>query len=149
MIRLTRRYRFAAAHRLHSARLSQADNKTLYGKCNNAHGHGHDYVLEVTLRGPVEERTGRVAGLGTLDRLVGTRVLAGLHQKNLNKQVEEFAEAVPTTENLALAIGERLSRAWRSAFPGNWPVLEKVKLQETRRNIFETRMDPDEKEEEH
>ena len=140
-VRLTRRYRFAASHRLHSPLLSDDENCCTYGKCNNPYGHGHDYALEVTVRGPLDRVAGRLIPLDALDRLVQATVLDDLDRRNLNVEVEEFATLVPTTENLSLVVANRLRQAWHVAF-GNQPVrLEKVKIHETRRNIFEVRVD--------
>jgi 6-pyruvoyltetrahydropterin/6-carboxytetrahydropterin synthase len=136
-VSLTRRYRFSAAHRLHSPTLGDDANREIYGKCNNPYGHGHDYVLEVTVHGPVDERLGRLLPVETLDRMVARTVLDGLDRRNLNVEVEEFAELVPTTENLALVVAERLRAAWGSALAGEGVKLEKVKIHETKRNIFE------------
>ncbi len=137
MIRLTRRYRFCASHRLHSPTLSDGENRLLYGKCNNPHGHGHDYSLEVVVAGPLDPATGRVAGVATLDRLVAGEVLSELDHRNLNEDVPGLAARVPTTENLAHFVREKLQAAWPSAFPGEWPKLAAVRLMETKRNTFE------------
>ncbi len=137
MIRVTRRYGFSASHRLHAAGLTEDQNYRLYGKCNNPFGHGHNYVLEVSVRGPVDERSGRAVDPAALDRLVREWVLAAVDHKNLNEQVEEFRHIVPTTENLGLLIHQRLKQAWPRIFPGPWPQLEKVRIAETERNIFE------------
>lgn len=137
MIRVTRRYGFSASHRLHAAGLSEDENYRLYGKCNNPFGHGHNYVLEVSVRGPVDVRSGRAVDPAALDRLVRERVLAAVDHKNLNEQIEEFRHIVPTTENLGLLIHQRLKHAWTQMFPGPWPQLEKVRIAETERNIFE------------
>jgi|SRR5579863_4472370 len=137
MIRVTRRYRFSASHRLHSNRFSDAENSELYGKCNNPFGHGHDYVLELGVLGPVEPVTGLTVNLQTLDRLVQECVLSDFEHRNLNEDIEEFAAAVPTSENIILAIEKRLRGRWQSVFPGDWPRLENMRLQETKRNRFE------------
>lgn len=138
MIELTRRYQFSASHRLHSSRLTEEENRRLYGKCNNPHGHGHNYVLEVRVRGPVDAQSGCAGRLAVLDRLVRERVLEAFDHRNLNTQVEEFrGDLVPTTENLARVIRQRLSAAWPQAFPGGWPRLKKIRIAETERNIFE------------
>ncbi len=142
MTRLTRRYRISASHRLHSPALSEEENRRVFGKCNNPHGHGHDYTLEVTARGPVDERTGTLLSLDALDRLVRERVLDAFHLKDLNQQSAEFAGAIPTTENLASAIAARLSTHWRQTFPGPWPELDRIRILETRNNRFETRLAP-------
>ncbi len=136
-MRLTRRYHFAASHRLHSPRLSEEANREIYGKCNNRFGHGHDYVLEVSVRGPVDERTGLMVDLVKLDRLVKRRVLDDFHQKNMNTQIPAFTGSVPTTENVAVEIRRRLARNWEDAFQNGLPRLEKIRLFETRKNIIE------------
>ena len=92
MIRLTRRYRWPASHRLHSDALSEEQNWKLYGKCNNPYGHGHDYVLEVSVTGEVDARTGQVARRETLDALVESSVLNDFAHKNLNQDVPDFAD---------------------------------------------------------
>ena len=137
MIRLTRRYKFSASHRLHSEELSEAANQRLYGKCNNPFGHGHNYSLEVTVRGPLDTQSGQVANLGSLDALVYRTILDDFDSKNLNADVHEFQTAVPTSENIAAVIEARLGRDWSSSFPGEWPVLDRVLLRETRKNSFE------------
>jgi 6-pyruvoyltetrahydropterin/6-carboxytetrahydropterin synthase len=137
LIRLTRRYRFSSSHRLDAAGLTEEANRTLYGKCNNPYGHGHDYVLEVSLRGPLDPETGRAADWKALDALVRTEVLRAFDHKNLNAEVPAFAAVVPTTENLALEIRRRLLRNWAAAFPGVWPRLDRIRIEETKRNSFE------------
>jgi len=139
MFRVTRRYRFSASHRLHSAFLSEAQNRALYGKCNNPFGHGHDYVVDVSVFGPADAATGRAADTACMDDLVRREVLEPFDHRNLNAEVAEFAVAVPTSENLAVEICHRLKRHWKEAFPGPWPKLEKVRIEETPRNIFEVR----------
>jgi 6-pyruvoyltetrahydropterin/6-carboxytetrahydropterin synthase len=136
MIRVTRRYRFSASHRLHAPTLSDAENREVYGKCDNPYGHGHNYELEVSARGPVEEHSGRAADPRLMDRLVEQQVLVAFDQKNLNAE-GSFGDVVPTTENLGREIFRRLTAHWRTAFPGEWPQLEKVRIAETSRNIFE------------
>ena len=137
MMRVTRRYRFAASHRLHSDRFSEQENRELYGKCNNPHGHGHDYVLDVSVQGPLDPVSGQVANVQALDRLVETQVLEEFDHRYFNADVPEFKAQVPTSENIIRAIEERLKSHWRSAFSGEWPRLEKIRLEETRRNRFE------------
>ncbi len=137
MIRLTRRYRFSASHRLNAAAFSAEQNRALYGKCNNPHGHGHDYVLEVSVRGPVDGESGRAADLGALDELVRAGVVDAFDHRNLNVEVPAFADVVPTTENLALEVRRRLLDGWAAAFPGAWPRLERIRIEETKRNSFE------------
>jgi 6-pyruvoyltetrahydropterin/6-carboxytetrahydropterin synthase len=139
MTRVTRRYRFAASHRLHSEQFSDVENRALYGKCNNPHGHGHDYFLEVRVSGPLDPISGQVINVAALDRLVGERVLQDIDHKYVNADMREFQALVPTSENILRVIEERLAAHWRSVFPGEWPRLEAIRLQETRRNIFELR----------
>src|SRR5271169_1078752 len=103
-VTLTRRYHFAASHRLHSRELSPAENARLYGKCNNPYGHGHDYVLEVTVGGEIDRETGVLVPLKELDDLVEDQVLKLFHNRNINMDVPPFGELVPTTENVALII---------------------------------------------
>jgi 6-pyruvoyltetrahydropterin/6-carboxytetrahydropterin synthase len=93
-------------------------------------------VLDVTVRGPVDERSGRAVDPAELDRLVRVQVLCEFDHKNLNEQVAAFQDSVPTTENLGLLIHKRLQQAWPDMFPGPWPRLEKVRIAETERNIF-------------
>jgi 6-pyruvoyltetrahydropterin/6-carboxytetrahydropterin synthase len=137
MIRVTRKYRFSASHRLHAPSLSEAGNAELYGKCNNPYGHGHNYEIEVSARGPVEERTGRAIDPRALDRLVEEYVISAFDQRNLNAESAAFQDIVPTTENLAREIHRRLRNNWKAAFPEPWPVLDKIRIAETPRNIFE------------
>src|ERR1700687_2843004 len=103
-IELGRRYRFAASHRLHSARLSEEENRRLYGKCNNPHGHGHNYVVEVSVRGPLDLATGRTLDTAVLDELVRRQVLGPFDHRNLNSEVPVFERLVPTSENLGVEI---------------------------------------------
>jgi 6-pyruvoyltetrahydropterin/6-carboxytetrahydropterin synthase len=139
MIHLTRRYGFCASHRLHSAALSGEENLELYGKCNNPHGHGHDYKLEVTVTGTVDPRTGLLVRLQDLDSLVHDCVLREFDHRNLNREIPEFAGLVPTSENVARVIEDRLTRHWLTRFSDSGLRLEKVSLHETKRNRFELR----------
>jgi 6-pyruvoyltetrahydropterin/6-carboxytetrahydropterin synthase len=137
VFRVTRRYQFAASHRLHAPQLDEQENRRLYGKCNNPFGHGHNYVLEVSARGPLDETTGRAVDIGVLDDLVNRRVLDSFAHRNLNTEVNSFERVVPTSENLAVEIARRLKASWAGVFPAGWPKLEKVRIAETPRNIFE------------
>jgi 6-pyruvoyltetrahydropterin/6-carboxytetrahydropterin synthase len=139
MIRVTRRYRFAASHRLHSDRFSEQQNRELYGKCNNPRGHGHDYVLEVTATGPLDPVSGQAVNIPALDRLVTGQVVRDFDHKYVNADLAEFQHLVPTSENIIRVIEDRLKQHWRAAFPGEWPRLESIQLRETRRNRFESR----------
>lgn len=127
---LTRRYLFSASHRLHSAQMSDQENQATYGKCNNPHGHGHNYSLEVTVSGQVDSSTGMVCNLVDLDQCVEREVLSRYNLENLNV-MREFAVTVPTTENLCIQIFEILQRRFPHAH------LERVRLEETMMNSFE------------
>ncbi|MGH9714309.1 MAG: 6-carboxytetrahydropterin synthase [Candidatus Acidiferrales bacterium] len=129
-ISLTRRYRFAASHRLHSAKLTEAENQRVYGKCNNPYGHGHDYVVEVTMTGPVDGATGMITNLVDLDPFVQREVIEAFDYKYLNEEVPEFRASVPTTENVCLEIYRRLKK-----YPA--ARLERVRIEETGKNSFE------------
>lgn len=139
MIRLTRRYRFSASHRLHSNAFSGDENQRLFGKCNNPFGHGHNYVLDVSVTGAVDERTGQLVNTEALDRLVRGEVVAHFDHADFNRDVPEFSEAIPTSENILHSIEQRLRWAWRKEFPGGGPALAGLRLQETKKNIFELR----------
>lgn len=128
--RLTRRYKFAAMHRLHTAHLSEADNWKVFGKCNNPNGHGHNYVVLVTVSGVIDERTGRAIDVVALDRLVQDSVVTRFDHHDLN-QDPAFAERTTTGENLAILVWELLA----DRIPG--ARLEKVGVIETRDNYFE------------
>ena len=121
VIHLTRRYAFSASHRLHSPHLSDAQNRETFGKCNNPHGHGHNYEVELTVGGEVDPVTGRVIDLAALDGLAERQILAPFRFRDLNKEVEAFQNAVPTTENLGLEVDRRLRISWRQAFPSGEP----------------------------
>jgi 6-pyruvoyltetrahydropterin/6-carboxytetrahydropterin synthase len=134
LIQLTRRYRFTAAHRLHSPMLSDDENRVVYGKCDNPFGHGHNYTLEVTVAGPLDPKLGRAADIPLLDRAVHQSVIAKLDHRNLNREVAEFAgDVVPTTENLAGVVRDCLLAEW----PEELPRLQRVRIFETRNNVFE------------
>jgi len=138
MFRVTRRYEFPASHRLHAPQLSDEENRQLYGKCNHPYGHGHNYVVEVSARGPLDG-TGRAVDTARLDEMVKQQVLVPFGHRNLNRDVKSFAGVVPTSENLAVEIFRRLKENWSGAFPGEWPKLETVRIAETPRNIFEVK----------
>ncbi|MBV8206107.1 MAG: 6-carboxytetrahydropterin synthase [Acidobacteria bacterium] len=126
---LTRRYLFSASHRLHNPELGEADNQATYGKCNNPYGHGHNYTLEVTVGGQVDEQTGMICDLAELDRFVVKEVLERFGHENLNR-LPQFASVVPTTENLCAELF-RILRAFPRA------ALQKIRLEETMLNSFE------------
>jgi len=136
-MRLTRRYRFSASHRLHSNELTDHRNREIYGKCNHPYGHGHDYVLDVSVKGPLDPATGRIVDLEALDSLVAREILGPFEHKNLNVEVDTFRHVVPTTENLAVEIRRRLTLAWVGVFAQPGPCLEKIRIEETKRNYIE------------
>ena len=126
---LTRRYWFSASHRLHSETMSEDENQATYGKCNNPHGHGHNYALEVTVAGQVDPRTGMVCNIVDLDSFVEREILERFGHQNLNT-VPEFRDVVPTTENLCVAIYDSLKQFTVAH-------VEKVRMEETMLNSFE------------
>ncbi len=127
---LSRRYLFSASHRLHSDAMSDAENQSTYGKCNNPYGHGHNYTVEVTVSGQVDKATGMVCNLPDLDGFMEREVLARYGHENLN-MLKEFAGEVPTSENLCIQIYEIVHRGFAQAH------LERVRLEETMMNSFE------------
>lgn len=131
MVYLTKVYEFSAAHRLHSHTLSDEENRDIFGKCNNPAGHGHNYVLEVTVKGPVDARTGLVAGLHFLDEVVEKQVYARFDYKHLNLDTPEFETLNPTSENFVKVL-------WEVLAPNLRPVtLHRLRLRETPKNHFD------------
>jgi 6-pyruvoyltetrahydropterin/6-carboxytetrahydropterin synthase len=130
VVYVTKTYDFSAAHRLHSERLSDEDNQRIFGKCNRPGGHGHNYVVEVTVKGPVDPETGFAYPLEHLDRVVDERVIQPMDHRNLNTDLPQFAHRNPTTENLAVVIWEELKSEVG-------PALYRVRVEETPRNAFE------------
>lgn len=129
-IALGRRYRFAASHRLHSQALNDDENWRVYGKCNNPYGHGHNYIVEVSVSGNVDPATGMIVNLSDLDGFVEREVIEAFDHKSLNEDVAVFRDRVPTTENICIEIFERLKH-----FP--LAKLERVRVEETSNNAFE------------
>lgn len=127
---LTRRYLFSASHRLHCDQLSDEENKATYGKCNNPHGHGHNYFVEVTVSGQVDPQTGMVCNLVDLDECVRGEIVERFDHQDLNS-LPEFRGIVPTTEELSVVVYDILKQKFRAAH------LEKVRLEETLMNSFE------------
>ena len=125
-----RRYLISASHRLHTHALPDGENRSVYGKCNNPHGHGHNYIVEVLAGGPVDPETGMVINLAVMDEVVRTRVLDRFDHANLNLD-PMFTGAVPTTENLCKALYKLLDGSLVPA------VLEYVRVEETENNFFE------------
>lgn len=107
MVRLSHRFEFSAAHRLHNPNLTDTENRGVFGKCNNPHGHGHNYELQVTVSGPVRA-DGRIIELDQLERIVDEAVIQPFDHKHLNVEVSDFAELNPSVENIAQTIFRRL-----------------------------------------
>ena len=127
---LTRRYWFSASHRLHNDGLSAEENRATYGKCNNPHGHGHNYALEVTVSGQVDQQTGMICNLVDLDQFVHEKILERFGHQNLNT-LAEFQNIVPTTENLCVEVFDVLQKDFKHAH------VEKIRVEETMLNSFE------------
>ena len=127
---ITRTYEFAAAHRLHSDLLSEQENEALYGKCHNPSGHGHNFVLEVTVEGAPNETTGMICDITAIDDAVNHLIVERYDHKHLNKDIPEFKDRVVTSEILAAEIFNTLD--------GKLPAkLSRVRLFETARSFFE------------
>lgn len=125
-----RRYTLSASHRLHCDALTPEQNGAVYGKCNNPHGHGHNYVIEVLVGGPVDRETGMVINLVDLDAIVRTQVLDRFDHTNLNLD-PLFTTQVPTTENLCREVFRLVSDNLSAG------KLEYVRVEETENNFFE------------
>jgi 6-pyruvoyltetrahydropterin/6-carboxytetrahydropterin synthase len=125
MVYLTRKAEFSASHYYHNPALSPEENQRLFGKCNNPNGHGHNYTLEVTVRGKVDPRSGFVVDLKQLKDIMHREVLDALDHRFLNKEIPEFSKLIPTTENLAVTIWQRLAPKLKAA------ELHRVRVYET------------------
>ena len=125
MVYLTRRAEFSASHYYHNPELTPEENRRIFGKCNNPHGHGHNYTLEVTVRGEVDPRSGFVMDLAELKEVLNREVLDAMDHRFLNEEVPEFRHRIPTTENLAIAIWQRLAPKLKAA------ALHRVRVYET------------------
>ena len=131
VVTVTKRLTFNAAHRVHNPELSDAENQSLFGKCNNTNWHGHNYVLEVSVTGPVEEKTGYVMDLGAIKRVVQEEVVGKMDHRNLNLEVDFMRGINPTTENIVVA-------CWRVLEPKIRPNrLTRLRLIETENNYVE------------
>jgi 6-pyruvoyltetrahydropterin/6-carboxytetrahydropterin synthase len=126
----TRAYTISASHRLHTDALNTEANRVTFGKCNNPHGHGHNYRIEVTVGGPVDPETGMVINMAELDAVVGKTIVARFDHTNLNLD-PLFLDRVSTTENLCIAIYDLLRPSLKPA------ILEKIRIEETENNFFE------------
>ncbi len=131
----SRRYRFSASHRLHSEAYSEEVNHATYGKCNNPHGHGHNYIVEVTTGGEVDRRTGMVCDMVKLDAVVSKKIVSRFDHTNLNLD-EKFRDVVPTTENLCIEIYASLQPSFMAGDLGAVDLV-RVRVEETNNNSFE------------
>ncbi|WP_240689242.1 6-carboxytetrahydropterin synthase [Ammoniphilus sp. YIM 78166] len=129
LVQFTRKYHFSAAHRLHSDQLSDEENQRIFGKCNNPYGHGHNYYLEVSVKGEIDSVTGMVTNMADLDEIVQREVLSKLDHKHLNYEVEEFKHLNPTSEVVAMVVYQMLEP--------HLPQLHKIGIWETEKNYFE------------
>ena len=137
MTTLTRSYRFSASHRLDSAALSPEENERVFGKCNNPFGHGHNYVLEVTVAGEIDAVSGLILPVSRLDGLVAGKILRLFRNRYINVDVGQFARLVPTTENVTQVVADLLGQNWREHMGDGTARLERVRIEETGRNSCE------------
>jgi 6-pyruvoyltetrahydropterin/6-carboxytetrahydropterin synthase len=114
-VTVTRRLHFSAAHRVHNPTLSDAENRQIFGKCNNPNWHGHNYILDVSVRGPLDERTGYVIDLSRVKEIVTTHVIDKVDHRNLNLEVDFLRNVIPTTENVVVAFWRELEPALKPA----------------------------------
>lgn len=125
MVYLTRKIEFSASHLYHNPAMSPEENRRIFGKCNNPHGHGHNYVLEVTVAGEPDEKTGMIMDLQELKRILQREVIERMDHRFLNYDVPELAGRIPTTETVAMTIWNLLEPKLR------WARLHRVRLYET------------------
>ena len=125
MVYLTRKAEFSASHYYHNPQFTPEENRRIFGKCNNPHGHGHNYTLEVTVKGQIDEHSGFVVDLKQLKDIMNREVIDAVDHRFLNEEVKEFRDRIPTTENLAVTI-------WKWLHPRlNVARLHRVRLYET------------------
>lgn len=130
-VTVTRRLHFNAAHRVHNPALSEEENSRLFGKCNNPNWHGHNYVLDVSVTGPIDPRTGYVMDLGKLRDIVKREVIDKVDHKNFNIEVDFMHDRIPTSENIVVAM-------WKAIEPHVHPAkLTRLVLSETPNNHVE------------
>ena len=125
MVYLTRKAEFSASHHYHNPEFSADENQRVFGKCNNPNGHGHNYTLEVTVKGEVDRKTGFVVDLKQLKEVMNREVIEAMDHRYLNKEVPEFKDQIPTTENIAIAAWKRLEQKLKFA------KLHRVRVYET------------------
>ena len=128
MVYLTRKAEFSASHYYDNPALSRDENLRLFGKCNNSNGHGHNYTLEVTVKGEVDPRSGFVVDLKQLKSVMQREVLDAMDHRFLNKEVPEFLKQIPTTENIAIAAWNRLEPVVNAAGSAR---LDRIRVYET------------------
>lgn len=128
MIFITRKLEFCASHRLYNPKFSDEDNQAIFGLCNNPNGHGHNYVLEVTVKGEVDPDTGMVLDLKTLKKLIHSEIIEKVDHKNLNVDVDFLKSVIPTAENIAIKFWEKLESKIKTGR------LHELKLYESERN---------------
>ncbi|KAG5900078.1 hypothetical protein JTB14_016050 [Gonioctena quinquepunctata] len=129
-----RRLQFSACHRLHSPHLTQAENKEIYGKCNHINGHGHNYIVKVTLFGEIHSETGMILNMTELKKYMEKAIMETMDHKNLDKDVEYFSARPSTTENLSVFIWEKMKEVMK-----NPELLYEVEVHETENNIVKYR----------
>ena len=132
MVYITKRVKFSSSHRLHNPELSDFDNKMLYGKCGDSCTHGHNYVLEVTVRGVIDERSGMLVNVQELKKIIEERIVKNVDHKYLNSDVPFLAGVIPTMENLVVEFWKMLI----NHIPEGC-ILHKIKLYETENNFAE------------
>lgn len=131
MILITRREVFSASHRLHNSSLSDEENISIFGKCNNPNGHGHNYTLEVVVAGEIDSKTGYIIDLKQLKEIIIENIIKKVDHKHLNYDVDFLVGVIPTTENIAVKIWEQLVDKLPSG------KLHSIKLHETENNYIE------------
>ncbi|XP_052801800.1 6-pyruvoyl tetrahydrobiopterin synthase-like [Mya arenaria] len=129
IVYLSRTESFSASHRLHAPGLTDEENREIFGKCNNTNGHGHNYKVKVTVRGPLDSRTGMVMNIADLKVVMEKAIMVTLDHRNIDKDVPYFRERVSTAENIAVYIWERLIELLPTG------LLYEVRLNETDKNV--------------
>ncbi len=129
--KITRRVSFSAGHRLYNPEYSDEKNAEIFGDCSNPEGHGHNYILEVTVTGEIDQETGMLINLKEMKKIIQEEIISKVDHKNLNSQVEFMKDLIPTTENLARRIWEVLDKKFKSG------MLARIILRETENNFVE------------
>jgi len=131
MVFMSRRAEFSASHYYHNPQWTHEENARVFGKCANLNGHGHNYVVEVTVAGNVDPRTGFVMDLKTLKDIIAVEIIEPFDHRHLNKEVPEFKQLVPTTENIAAVVWQRIAPRFASGTNCNGAKLYRVRIYET------------------